>query len=59
MAPTAAMADAYATYLMVIGVEEAKKFLSSSNDMEALLVYGEQENLKVFATEGIHHRKIQ
>lgn len=59
MAPTAAMADAYATYLMVIGVEEAKKFLGSSNDMEALLVYGEQENLKVFATEGIHHRKIQ
>lgn len=59
MAPTAAMADAYATYLMVIGLEEAKKFLGTSNDMEALLVYGEQENLKVFATEGIHHRKIQ
>lgn len=59
MAPTAAMADAYATYLMVIGLDAAKDFLAASNDMEALLVYGEQENLKVFATEGIHHRKIQ
>lgn len=59
MAPTAAMADAYATYLMVIGPDAAREFIAASNDMEALLVYGEQENLKVYATEGIHHRKIQ
>ncbi len=59
IAPTAAMADAYATYLMVIGLEEAKAFISSAEDMDALLVYGEQDNLKVFATGGIHQRKIQ
>ena len=59
MAPTAALADAYATYLMVIGLENAKRFISSAPDMDALLVYGENENLKVFATEGVHQRKIQ
>ena len=59
MAPTAALADAYATYLMVIGLEDAKRFISSAPDIDALLVYGENENLKVFATEGVHHRKIQ
>ena len=59
MAPTAAMADAYATYLMVIGLEEAKAFITSAPEMDALLVYGEQDNLKVFATEGVHQREIQ
>ena len=59
MAPTAAIADAYATYLMVIGLDEAKNFITGSNNMDALLVYGDQENLKVFATEGVHQRKIQ
>lgn len=59
MAPTAAMADAYATYLMVIGLDAAKEFIGASENMEALLVYGDQENLKVFATGGIHHRKIK
>ncbi len=59
VAPTAAMADAYATYLMVIGLEQAKEFICASEDMDALLVYGEQESLKTFTTEGIKSRKIQ
>lgn len=59
VAPTAAMADAYATYLMVIGLEQAKEFICASEDMDALLVYGEQENLKTFTTDGIKSRKIQ
>lgn len=59
IAPTAAMADAYATYLMVIGLEEGKEFISSRDDMDALMVYGDQENLKVYSTKGVHSRKIQ
>ena len=59
IAPTAAMADAYATYLMVIGLEEGKQFISSREDMEALMVYGDQEDLKVYSTKGVHSRKIQ
>lgn len=59
IAPTAALADAYATYLMVIGLEPAKKFLQAREEMDALLVYGEEENLKVYATEGVRQRKLK
>lgn len=59
LAPTAAIADAYATYLMVIGLEQAKEFISASGTMDALLVYGEDDNLKVFSTKGIHRKKLQ
>lgn len=59
MAPTAAEADAYATYLMVIGLENAKEFLAQNPQMEALLVYGEGEDLKVFSTGGVHQRKLK
>ena len=59
MAPTAAKADAYATYLMVIGLEKGKEFIGQCEDMDALMVYGEDENLKIFATEGIKQKKIK
>ncbi len=59
LAPTAAMADAYATYLMVIGMEKGKEFISKAENMDALMVYGEQDNLKVFATEGVHRKQMK
>lgn len=59
IAPTAAMADAYATYLMVIGLEKAQEFLAANPHMEALLVYGEGEELKVYSTKGVHQRKLK
>jgi thiamine biosynthesis lipoprotein len=59
IAPTAAMADAYATYLMVIGLEKAQEFLAATPQMEALLVYSEGEELKVYSTDGVHQRKLK
>lgn len=59
MAPTAAMADAYATYLMVIGLEKGKEFISQAEDMDALMVYGENEDLKIYATEGITQKQLK
>lgn len=59
IAPTAAMADAYATYLMVIGLEKAQEFLAATPQMEALLVYSEGEELKVYSTKGVHQRKLK
>ena len=59
IAPTAAMADAYATYMMVIGLEQAQEFLAANPQMEALLVYGDGEDLKVFSTGGVHQRKLK
>lgn len=37
-APTAAAADAYATYCMVIGYDEAKRFIESRADLEGYLI---------------------
>ncbi len=59
IAPTAAMADAYATYLMVIGLEKAQEFLAATPQMEALLVYSQGEELKVYSTKGVHQRKLK
>lgn len=50
LAKTAALADGYATYCMVIGLEESIKFFDSHPEIEGYLIYGEQENMKVFCT---------
>lgn len=50
-------ADAYATVFMVIGLEEAQKFLSTHNELQALLIYsGENGELKMFATDELKKR---
>lgn len=53
IAENATLADAYATYFMVVGLERAKEILARTPGMEALLVYGEQESMKIFSTPGI------
>lgn len=47
VAPDAMLADAYATYCMVIGLEEAQAFIESNPELEACLIYDEDG---VFAT---------
>ena len=59
IAANATLADAYATYLMVIGIDKAREFLESNKEFEALLVYGEQEQMKVFSTKGVKQRKLK
>ena len=44
IAPTAMEADAYATYCMVIGLEAAKQFIESRQDLEGYLIYGDFES---------------
>ena len=39
VAPDAMMADAYATYCMVIGLEEAQEFIESNPELEGCLIY--------------------
>ena len=53
IAENAAIADGYATYFMVVGLERAKEILAATPNMEALLVYGEQENMKSYETPGL------
>jgi len=47
-----ATADAYATWMMVIGEEMAIELASQRKDIEVYLVYGEQDSMKVWHTEG-------
>lgn len=52
IADKCAIADAYATAFMVIGLEESKKILSENNNLDALLIYStEKGNLETFVTE--------
>ena len=39
IAPDATLADAYATYCMVIGLERAQTFIESHSDLEGCLIY--------------------
>jgi len=52
IAPDATSADAYATYCMVIGLQEAKAFVMSRDDLEACLVYEEDGNMLSWASDG-------
>ena len=51
-APTAALADAYATYCMVIGLEDSKAFIQSRADLEAYLVYDQGGVLQTWSSDG-------
>ncbi|NMB37785.1 MAG: FAD:protein FMN transferase [Bacteroidales bacterium] len=52
IASDGATADAYATWMMVIGEERTIELASQRNDIEVYLVYGEQDSMKVWHTEG-------
>lgn len=51
-APDATLADAFATYCMVIGLEEAKEFISSVPELEACLIYDEEGQMKSWCSTG-------
>jgi thiamine biosynthesis lipoprotein len=56
VAADGATADAYATWFMVIGTEAARQVISTqlaSEGVEAYLVYGDQEDMKVWHTPGL------
>ena len=54
VAPDATLADAYATYCMVIGLDEAKVFIESHDDLEGYLVYEEGGNMSEWASSGFN-----
>ena len=51
-APTAAAADAYATYCMVIGLEESKAFIQGRPDLEAYLVFDDGGEMQAWSSDG-------
>lgn len=56
MARDGATADAYATWFMVVGPDAARQLISSrlaSEGIEAYLVYGDQDDMRVWHTLGL------
>ena len=58
IAKNAMLADAYATYCMVIGLDEAKAFIESREDLEGCLVYDHNGEFVTWSSEGIETRKV-
>lgn len=54
VAPDATLADAYATYCMVIGLDEAKRFIESMDELEGYLVYADGESMAEWASSGFN-----
>lgn len=51
VAPDAMTADAYATYCMVIGLEESIRFLESRTDLEGCLIYDDNGIFRTWCSE--------
>ena len=54
VAPDATMADAYATYCMVVGLDEAKRFIESLDELEGYLVYDDNGSMAEWASSGFN-----
>lgn len=52
VAGNATDADAYATYCMAVGLEDASAFISSEEGVEGCLIYEKDGNLEVWTSEG-------
>lgn len=52
VAENATLADAYATYCMVIGLDASQEFLSTRTDLEGCLVYDEDGVFKTWCSSG-------
>ncbi|HET8752943.1 MAG TPA: FAD:protein FMN transferase [Salinimicrobium sp.] len=52
LAPNCALADAYATAFMAMGLEKAKKLLPELQNVDAYLIFSEGNEIKTFASPG-------
>ena len=52
VAPDATLADAYATYCMVIGLDASCDFISSDPDLEACLIYDDGGVFRTWCSDG-------
>ncbi|MFK5982332.1 MAG: FAD:protein FMN transferase [Flavobacteriaceae bacterium] len=59
IASTCAMADAYATSFMALGLEKSKEVLKTLNGIEAYLTYNDENNKEnIFITEGFKNKLL-
>jgi len=53
LAPSCAMADAFATSFMVMGLQKARQLLAQHPELQAYLIYADGEQQKVYYTDGL------
>ncbi|MGP1610855.1 MAG: FAD:protein FMN transferase [Candidatus Cryptobacteroides sp.] len=53
LARNATIADAYATYCMVIGVEKSINFIENNSEIEGYLIYDENGSAKTWSSQGL------
>lgn len=59
LAPTAAIADGYATACMVIGLEKSRQMIENDPELEGYLIYSDSTGaMKVYSTPGVHSKVI-
>lgn len=58
-APTCMEADVYATAFMVLGFEKTKQLLKEKKELEAFLIYKENDEMKYWNTEGFEKLKLE
>ena len=51
-AQDAFLADAYATWCMVVGLDEAKRFLDGTHGFEGCLIYDDNGQMKTWCSAG-------
>ena len=54
VAPDAATADAYATYCMVVGLENSQSFIESHPELEGCLIYDDNGTFSTWTSSGFH-----
>lgn len=54
VAPTSALADAYATCCMVLGLDDAKALITSSGSLEGYLIYDCDGEMREWASDGFN-----
>ena len=54
LAPDATLADAYATYCMVLGLEASQAFILSQPDLEGCLIYDNDGDFQIWSSPGFH-----
>ena len=52
LAPDATLADAYATYCMVLGLEDSQAFILSQPEVEGCLIYDNGGNFQIWTSPG-------
>ncbi len=59
LSKSAALADGYATALMLMNIEESKLFLEKNKALDALIIYSNSNNIEEYFTKGFKEKNFK